>query len=113
MMKTLFIALHADKNLFLMKMKFLIILYFIAMEWVFLIQILNILILIIILMKITLILLFLSGSWPGIVNLKNAKHLKNLSGELLSIAWHPKRWWKFYISEDEKIEIKPISMKEL
>ena len=22
-------------------------------------------------------------------------------------AWHPKRWWKFCISEDEKKEIEP------
>ena len=26
----------------------------------------------------------------------------------MKIAWHPKRWWDFYMSEDEKKEIKPI-----
>ena len=26
----------------------------------------------------------------------------------MTIAWHPKRWWDFYMSEDEKKEIKPI-----
>ena len=28
--------------------------------------------------------------------------------ELLAIAWHPKRWWSFCMSEDEKKEIEPI-----
>ena len=31
-----------------------------------------------------------------------------ISEELMSIAWHPKRCWNFWISEDEKKEIKPI-----
>ena len=26
----------------------------------------------------------------------------------MPIAWHPKRWWNFYLSEDEKKEIEPI-----
>ena len=26
----------------------------------------------------------------------------------MPIAWHPKRWWNFYMSEDEKKEIEPI-----
>ena len=26
----------------------------------------------------------------------------------MPIAWHPKRWWKFCMSEDEKKEIEPI-----
>ena len=34
----------------------------------------------------------LSDVWLGILNLKNAKHLKKkLSEELMPIAWHPKR----------------------
>ena len=28
----------------------------------------------------------------GVVNLKNAKHLKKISEELMPIAWYPKRW---------------------
>ena len=24
------------------------------------------------------------------------------------IAWYPRRWWDFYMSEDEKKEIEPI-----
>ena len=27
---------------------------------------------------------------------------------LMPIAWHPKRWWNFYMSENEKKEIEPI-----
>ena len=26
----------------------------------------------------------------------------------MPIAWHPKRWWDFCMSEDEKKEIEPI-----
>ena len=26
----------------------------------------------------------------------------------MPIAWHPKRWWNFCMSEDEKKEIEPI-----
>ena len=26
----------------------------------------------------------------------------------MSIAWHPKRWWNFFMSNDEKKEIEPI-----
>ena len=44
----------------------------------------------------------------GIVNLKNAKHLKYISEQLMSIAWHPKKWWNFCMSGDEKNEIEPI-----
>ena len=33
---------------------------------------------------------------------------KNIGGELMPIAWHPKRWWNFYMPEDEKKEIESI-----
>ena len=33
---------------------------------------------------------------------------KKISEELMSIAWHPKRWYNFCVSEDEKKEIEPI-----
>ena len=26
----------------------------------------------------------------------------------MPIVWHPKRWWNFYMPEDEKKEIEPI-----
>ena len=26
----------------------------------------------------------------------------------MPLAWHPKRWWKFSLSEDDKKEIEPI-----
>ena len=25
----------------------------------------------------------------------------------MTIAWHPKRWWNFWMSEDENKEIEP------
>ena len=55
-----------------------------------------------------LILLFLPDFWFGILNLKNAKHLKNISEGLMSIVWHPERWWNFCMSEDEKKGIETI-----
>ena len=55
-----------------------------------------------------LILLFLSGFWLGIVNLKNAMHLKKkISEELIPTVWHPKRCWNFCILEDKKKETGP------
>ena len=33
---------------------------------------------------------------------------KEVSEELIPIAWHPKRWWNFCMSEDEKKVIEPI-----
>ena len=38
-------------------------------------------------------------------NIKLKKHKvlkKEISEELMPIAWHPKGWWNFWISEDEK-----------
>ena len=31
-----------------------------------------------------------------------------ISEELVPIAWHPKRWWDFCMTEDQKKEIEPI-----
>ena len=61
-------------------------------------------------MKMILVLLFSSDFWLGLVNLKNAKHLRKLKiiEELTPIAWHPKRSLNFCMSEDEKKEIEPI-----
>ena len=40
------------------------------------------------------------------LNLKNAIHLKKKKGDkLMPIAWYPKRWWNFFMSEDDKKEI--------
>ena len=33
---------------------------------------------------------------------------KKISEELMPIAWHPRRWWNVYMSEDEKKEIEPV-----
>ena len=44
-----------------------------------------------------------------IIKFENAKHLKKqLNEELMPVAWYPKRWWNFFVSEDEMKEIKPI-----
>ena len=32
-----------------------------------------------------------------------------ITKELMPLAWHPKRWWKFCMSQDEEKEIEPIS----
>ena len=31
----------------------------------------------------------------------------------MSAAWHPKRWWDWCVSEDEKKEIDPMLTEEL
>ena len=54
-----------------------------------------------------LIVLFLSNFWLGITEKRKALKM-NISEELMLIAWHPKRWWNFCVSEDEKKEIEPI-----
>ena len=54
-----------------------------------------------------LILLFLSNFWLGITEKRKVLKM-NISEELMLIAWHPKRWWNFCVSEDEKKEIEPI-----
>ena len=33
---------------------------------------------------------------------------KQLNEELMSVAWHPNRWWNFCVPEDKKKEIKLI-----
>ena len=33
---------------------------------------------------------------------------KELNKELMLIAWHPRRWWDFCMSKEEKKEIEPI-----
>ena len=37
-------------------------------------------------------------------HIKFEKQKKLKSEELMPIAWHPKRWWSFWVSEDEKKE---------
>ena len=38
---------------------------------------------------------------------------KKVSEELIPAVWHPKRWWDWCVSEDEKKEIDPMFIKEL
>ena len=52
-------------------------------------------------MKMILKLLFISDFWLGILNLKTHKALKKeLNEELVLIAYYPKRWRNFCMSED-------------
>ena len=37
-------------------------------------------------------------------HIKFEKQKKLKSEELMPIAWYPKRWWSFWVSEDEKKE---------
>ena len=65
-------------------------------------------------MKMILRLLFLSDFYFGISNLKNAKHLKkDISEELMLVAWYPNKWWDWCISEDEKKKIDPMFIEEI
>ena len=44
----------------------------------------------------------------GHIKFEKRKELKKMiSEELLSIAWHPNRWWDFYVSEHAKRETEP------
>ena len=95
-----FLLLWMQMKMYSTLIKILVMLHFFLLKWVFLIWILIILILIIILIKMTLILLFISNFWLGILNF-------NLR-EIIPVALHPKRWWKFCVSKDEKKEIEPI-----
>ena len=40
-----------------------------------------------------------------IVYINNAKHLKKISKELMSVVWHSRRGWDWCMSEDEEKEI--------
>ena len=44
---------------------------------------------------------------------KHKKKKKKLNEELMSAVWHPTRWWDWCVSEDEKMKIDPIFIKEL
>ena len=40
----------------------------------------------------------------GVIDKNNARHVKKeISKELIPVAWHRTRWWDWCISEDEKI----------
>ena len=43
------------------------------------------------------------------IKFERRKELKKyISKKLIPVAWHSNRWWKFYLSEDEKKGIEPI-----
>ena len=46
------------------------------------------------------------------IKLEKRRALKKMvSEELMPIVWHPKKWWNFCISEDEKKEIEPFPLR--
>ena len=48
------------------------------------------------------------------IKLEKRKALKKeLNEELMPLAWHPNRWWDWYVSENEKKEIDPMFLEEL
>ena len=62
-------------------------------------------------MNMILILLFLSNFCLSILHFKKCKALKKeINKKLMPVAWHPNRW---YMSEDEKMEIDPMFNEEL
>ena len=64
--------------------------------------------------QIVLILsLIMTAFLSSILNSKNVQHLKKSNEELIPVAWHPKRWQTFYVSEDEKKEKDSIFIVEL
>ena len=44
---------------------------------------------------------------------KRKEPTKELNEELMLVAWHPKRWWDWFVSKDEKKKIGPMFIKEL
>ena len=62
---------------------------------------------------------FLSSIFPLIFSLvratseKRKKPKKELNEELMSVVWHPKRWWDWCVSEDEKMEVDSVFIEEL
>ena len=48
--------------------------------------------------------IIVSDFWLDRVNFKKEKHLKKISEELITTAWHPKRWWNFCIPDIDKKE---------
>ena len=48
------------------------------------------------------------------IKFEKCKELKkNVTEELMPVAWHPNRWWDWCVSEDEKKEIDPMFIDEL
>ena len=59
----------------------------------------------------TLKLFFISDFSLGLLNLKFEKRKalkKDLNEESMIVAWHPKRWWNFSMSEDKKKEMQQV-----
>ena len=53
--------------------------------------------------------IFISDFWLGPIDLNNVKHLKkDINKDLMPVAWHPTRWWDWFLAEDEKKGKQPI-----
>ena len=77
--------------------------YFLVIKWVFSVQILIVVTLMILnMMEIILKLLVISEFRLGIVNLKNAKHLRKDKQKINVNSVASKKWWNFCMPEDEK-----------
>ena len=52
--------------------------------------------------------------WTWHIKFEKLKELKKMiSEELTPVAWDPKRWWDWCVSEDEKKEIDPVFIEEM
>ena len=47
-------------------------------------------------------------AWLSTFKKRKVLKKKKISEEFMPIVWHPKRWWKFCMLEDEIKEIEPI-----
>ena len=64
--------------------------------------------------QIVLILsLIMTAFLSSILNSRNVQHLKKSNEELIPVAWDPKRWQTFCVSEDEKKEKDSFFIEEL
>ena len=95
MIKILFTDLYVDKNILYFDKDFKNTVFICNVMGILNIDLIILCLTLLIKMKIILVLSFISDFWLGILSLKNAKHLKNITEELMSVVWHPNRWWNF------------------
>ena len=48
----------------------------------------------------------MSDVWLEVIDLHNVKHLKKYK-QIMSVTWHPTRWWDWCLPKDEKKGIEP------
>ena len=64
------------------------------------------------LMVLILKLLIILDLWLGEKHTSNTSMEKRIIKELMSVAWHPTRWWDWSMKEDEQKEIKQFLIDE-